>query len=123
MRFFNFSVFCFLVLSMNISMAAEYVCSNATDNVQLQITLTGTNSANIEVTSPVQRLLICSVSDFHKGQETAKGFACGNDEDFPELVVIHQGTMKGFMELKDQPHYDLDCTQVKTPDQAASRAL
>lgn len=91
------------------AMATTYTCVNPEKNVEFLVNLVSDTSAEVEVKSPFQAKLTCEWHVFTKGSETAKGIICGDGDGIPDIVGIYDKTMKGFIEVRSQPHYDVNC--------------
>lgn len=109
MRLTETIAFLVVFLAVNTSMAQVYSCSNVNANVQVQITLISHTIAEVEVRGPFQKQMKCDVDDFTNGTDLVKGFACDNGEELPDVLAINEKSMVGFIEVLDQPHYDLIC--------------
>lgn len=98
-------------LLMNTAMAANYTCVNLDKNVELTVNFLSPTVAEVNVKSPFQKQMNCEVNDFTNGVEVVKGLACENNNNntIPDVLAINEKTMKGMIEVSDQPHYDLDC--------------
>lgn len=98
---------CTLITST--AMAANYTCVNLDRNVELTINFLSATAAEVDVKSPFKKHLSCEVNDYTNDTETIKGLTCGNSEEIPDILAINEKTMKGMIEVSDQPHYDLEC--------------
>ena len=100
-----------LTISAHVFAANNLDCSNPNANLNVAITLTGPATATIRVISPFKKLMTCSFSDFDNKGEIFLAFACGTGAGLPSILDFSKKSMKGFIEVVNQPHYDLTCRE------------
>lgn len=98
---------CFLIGSK--ASAEEIICVNSEQNVNVIINISDETSADVEVTSPFQKRMVCAINIYTNGQDFIRGLTCDNGEDLPDVLAVNEKSKKGMIEVLGQPHYELTC--------------
>ncbi len=105
------ALFSILAVSANVFAANKLSCTNPIANLNVLVTITGAATATVAVISPFKKLMKCQFSDFDNRGEVFTTFACGGGAGIPNILDFSKRTMRGFIEVVNQPHYDLACRE------------